>query len=84
LIFREDIDVGTLMLGDLQKKSHCVQLQVEKVIQSLQRLRSTQLRLFNCALGVEETTDDIAEDVHCTRLLLGAAVDKPFVTTLEK
>lgn len=76
------------MLGDLHKKSHCVQLQVEEIVQGLQHVRSTQLRLFNCGLGVEEATNDIAKDVHCTRALLGEvvamALDKPSETTLGK
>ena len=74
LIFREDVDVGTSMVGDLHKKSHCVQMRVEEMAHGLQRVRSTQLRLFNCGLGEEEPTNDIAEDVHCTRALLGEEV----------
>ena len=74
LIFWEDVDVGTSMVGDLHKKSHCVQMRVEEMAHGLQRVRSTQLRLFNCGLGEEEPIDDIVEDVHCTRALLGEEV----------
>ena len=74
LIFREDVDVGTSMVGDLHKKSHCVELWVEEMVHGLQHVRSTQLRLFNCGLGEEEAIDDIAQDVHCTRALLGEEV----------
>lgn len=77
IIFREDVDIGTLTLGDLHKKSTCVQMRVKDIVQSLQYVRSTQLRLFNCGLGVEETTDDIAPDLHCTRALLFEEVAMP-------
>lgn len=55
------------MLGDMHKKSHNVQLQVEEMIQGLKHVRSTQLRLFNCGLGLEELVDDMAPHVDCTR-----------------
>lgn len=77
MVFREDIDVGSWTLGDLHTKSRCVQLRVEEVVQSLQHVRATQLRLFNCGIGVEEATSDIATDVHCTRALLGEEVVMP-------
>jgi hypothetical protein len=81
LISREDVDVG-----GLHKKNHCVQLRVEKNVRILQHIKSTQLHLYNCALGVETATDDIADDVHCAEALLGKplamAPDKPSVTTL--
>lgn len=77
MVFREDIDVGSWTLGDLHTKSRCVQLRVEEVLQSLHQFRATQLRLFNCGIGLEEATDDIAPDVHCTRALLGKEVVMP-------
>ena len=79
MIFREDMDIGTLTLGDLHKKSTCVKLRVEEIVQSLQLLRSTQMLLFNCGLGVENATDDVVPDIHCTHALLGEEV----VTALE-
>lgn len=84
MVFREDVDVGSWTLGDLHKKSPCVQLRVEEALQSLQHVRATQLRLYNCALGVEDATADIAPDVHCTKALLGEKVvlriEKPETT----
>ena len=77
MVFRKNVDIGTLTLGDLYKKSPCVQMRVEKIVHSLQHVRSTQLRLFNCGLEVEEATDDIALDVHCTTALLGEEVAMP-------
>ena len=74
MVFGEDVDIGTLSLGDLYKKSPCVQMRVHELIHSLQHVRSLQLQLFNCGLEVEEATDDIAPDVHCTRALLGEEV----------
>ncbi len=74
MVFREDIDIGSWTLGDLHKKSPCVQKLMEDAAQSWQRVRATQLRLFNCGLGVEEAADDIAPDVHCARALLGEDV----------
>lgn len=71
LLFREDIDIGSAMIGDLHKKSKSVQMQVAEVQERLVRLRVTQLRLFYCGLGLQEPTSDIAADVPCARLLLG-------------
>ena len=65
------------MLDDVHKKSPYVQMRVEEIVQSLQHVRSTQLRLFNCGLGVEEATNEIAPDLHCTRALLGEEVAMP-------
>ena len=86
MVFHKDMDVGSLTLGDLHKKSSCVQLRVEEIVQRRQHVRSTQLRLFNCGLGVENATDDIVQDLHCTRALLGEEVvipmEKPSGTTM--
>lgn len=71
LLFREDIDIGTGMLGNLHKKSKILQMQIAKVQEGLVQLRATQLRLFYCGLGLQEPTSDIAADVACTRLLVG-------------
>ena len=75
MVFREDVDIGTLWVGDLHKKSRCLQMRVEEIVQSLQHVRSTSVRLFNCGLGAEDATDDIAPDLHCTRALLGEEVE---------
>lgn len=71
------MDVGSLMLGDLHKKNSCVQLRVEEIVQRRQHVRSIQLRLFSCGLGVENATDDIAQDLHCKWALLGEEVVMP-------
>ena len=87
MVFHEDVDIETLTLGVLHKKSHYVQIRVEELVQSLQHVRSTQLRLFNIALGVEDATDDIVPILYCTRALLGEKVvqpkEKSSKTTLE-
>jgi hypothetical protein len=71
LLFREDIDIGSAMIGDLHKKSKRVQMQVAEVQEGLVQLRETQLRLIYSGLGLQEPTSDIAADVPCARLLLG-------------
>lgn len=76
MVLCEDVDVGILTLDDLHKKTPYVQMRVE-IIQSLQHVRSTQLRLFNCGLGTEDAIDDIAPNLHCTRLLMGEEVVLP-------
>ena len=77
MVFREDVDIGSLTLGDLHKKSHCVQMRVEGLVQNLQHVRSTQLQLFNCGLGVENAIGDISSDIYCTLALLGEEVEQP-------
>lgn len=71
LVFREDMDIGTVVLGDLQRKSKCIKLRVEEMVEGLKQLRSIQLHLMNCGLGLEDATDDIAPDIDCTKALLG-------------
>lgn len=70
LIFREDMDVGFVVLGDLPKKSRCINMRIEEIVGSLKALRSTQLHLMHAAMGLEDPSDDIAADVHCARALL--------------
>lgn len=77
MVFREDVDIGSFTLGDLHMKSHCVQMRLEGLVENLQHVRSTQLRLFNCGLGLENATEDIDSDIHCTLALLGEEVEKP-------
>lgn len=71
LTFREDMDIGSVIVGDLHKKSKCVQVRVAEVQEKLIHFRRMQLHLFYCGLGLEEPTDDIAPDVACTRSLFG-------------
>lgn len=44
------------------------------MVQGLKHVRSTQLRLFNCGLGLEEPIDDIAINIDYIRSLLGKEV----------
>lgn len=75
LIFREDIDVGRVMLGDLHQKNKYVKLQVDEMVQGLKRLRSIQLNLMNYGLGLKDPTDNLTFDIaSSTRALLGEAV----------
>lgn len=71
LICREDIDIGSLMVGDLHKKSRCLQMRMAEAQERLLELRRTQLNIFYSGLGVEEPADDVAADVPAARLLLG-------------
>ena len=71
LTFREDMDIGSVFVGDLHQKSKSVQMRVAEVQDLLIHFRRTQLHLFYAGLGLEEPTDDIASDVDSVRLLLG-------------
>lgn len=71
MIIREDADIGSVVIGDIQKKSECVQQRLREAIEILSALRSTQLRLLYAGLGVEDPGDDIAEDVPLMRTLVG-------------
>ena len=77
MVFREDVDIGTLTVGDLHKKSQCMQMKVEELLQNMEHVRSAQVHLFNYGLGVQDATDDIADNLHCTRALLGEEVVQP-------
>lgn len=70
MVIREDVDIGSVVVDNLHMRSECVQLRLEKVVDALVRLRRIQLGLFYCGLGLEEPTDDIADDVPLTRILL--------------
>lgn len=71
MVIREDADIGSLVLGDVHKKSKCVQLRLRDAIEVLTHVRSTQLSLFYSGLGLQDPTDDIADDVPLMRSLLG-------------
>ena len=68
-IFREDVDIGSAMVGDLYKKSKYLELRIQEVQEGLINLRRMQLHLLFCGLGLEEPTDDIAPDVAYVRSL---------------
>lgn len=71
MVIREDADIGSVVIGDIQKKSKCVQLQLCEAIELLSALRCTPLSLLYSGLGLEDPTDDIAEDVPLMRTLVG-------------
>ena len=71
MLVREDANIGSVVVGDIYKKSTCAQLRLGDVIDALTTLRRTQLSLFYTAMGLQEPTDDIAEDVAVTHKLLG-------------
>lgn len=75
MVFREDEDIGSLWVGDLHKKNRGVQMRIEEIVQSMQHVRGTTMRLFNSGMGVEDATDDIASDVQFTRALFGEEVE---------
>jgi hypothetical protein len=69
MVIREDVDIGSVVIGDLHKKSQCTQLRLGEVVDVLVELRRTQLNLIYCGLGLEKPTDDIADDMPITRTL---------------
>ena len=71
LTVREDMDVGSSVIGDLHRKSGCVQIRLGEVVDTIVAFRNTQLNLIYCGLGLDEPTDDIASDVLSTMTLVG-------------
>lgn len=69
MVIREDVDIGSVVIGDLHKKSQCTQLRLGEVVDVLVELRRTQLNLIYYGLGLEKPTDDIADDMPITRTL---------------
>jgi hypothetical protein len=65
------VDVGSSVIGDLHRKSGCVQIKLGEVVDTIAALRNTQLNLLYCGLGLDEPTDDIASDVLSTMTLVG-------------
>lgn len=89
LIYREDIDIGFVLLGDLQKRCKCVYKRKQQLIDSLKELRSTQLRLMYAAMELEDPSDDIAADVASVRAILYKGIDadgmfNPFEDDISK
>ena len=70
LVFREDMDVGFVVVGDLHKKCKCLQTRVQGIVDNLKALRETQLHLMYSVMGLEEPSDDIAADIDSARALL--------------
>lgn len=68
------MDIGTFVLGDLDKKNQCIILWVEKMVHGLKHLRSIQLHLMNCGLGLEDSRNDVTFDIDYTKALLDEAV----------
>lgn len=71
MVIRENADIGSVVIGDIHKKSKCAQLRLAEAIEFLASFRRTQLNLLLSGLGLQEPTDDIAEDVAATRTLIG-------------
>ena len=80
LVFRKDIDIGFVVLGDLQKKCKYVILHKQQITESPQPLRSIQLRLIYATMEMENLTEYIAMDVDFIRMNLykGPLVDTIF------
>ena len=80
LVFRKDIDIGFVVLGDLQKKCKYVILHKQQITESPQPLRSIQLRLIYATMEMENLTEYIAMDVDFIRMNLykGPLVDTMF------
>lgn len=71
LVIREDVDIGSVVVGDIHRKSTCAELQVADAIEVLARLRNTQLDILYSGLGLKDPTDDIVDDIAVSRTLLG-------------
>lgn len=71
LVIREDVDIGSVVVGDIHRKNTCAELQVADAIQVLARLRNTQLDILYSGLGLRDPTDDIVDDIAVSRTLLG-------------
>jgi len=71
MIIREDADIGSLVLGDVHRKSKALQLRLRDAIEVLTYVRSTVLNMLYSGLGLQDPTDDIADDVPLMRTLVG-------------
>lgn len=80
LIFREDIDIGLVIIGDMHKKNKCIQFKISEVQDTLTHLRISQVQLFNTSLGLEKPTDDSTIEVASVKLFLGEVLAYLLVT----
>lgn len=71
LVVREDPDIGSVVVGDIHKKSKYAQLRFFDATEFLGSLRRTQLSLLYTSMGLQNPTDDIADDVATARTLFG-------------
>jgi hypothetical protein len=71
MIVREDADIGSLLLGDVHRKSKALQLRLRDAIEVLTYVRTTGLNMLYSGLGLQDPTDDIADDVPLMRTLVG-------------
>lgn len=71
MVVREDADIGWVVVGDLHKRSTCAQLRLGDAVEVLASLRRIQLGLLYTGVGLQDPTDDIADDVAATRALVG-------------
>ena len=67
MVICDDVDIGSVVVGDIHKKNTCAQLRLAEAIEVLVALRRTQLNLLYTGLGLEEASDGIVEDVATTR-----------------
>lgn len=71
LIVREDMNVGSLVFGNLNRKSGCAHIRLEEVMDTIAALKNTQLNLIYCGFGLDEPTNDIISNVLNTLTLVG-------------
>lgn len=81
---REDVDIGSLKINNLQKKSRCVQIKLGEVIDVMPALRHTQLNFIYYRFKLNEPIDDIAPDVSNTLSLMDKFRQMPQLLHITK
>ena len=71
LIVRVDMDNRSSVIGDLHRKSGCVQIRLGEMVDTIAALKNTQLNLIYCGFGLDEPTNDIISNVLNTLTLVG-------------
>jgi hypothetical protein len=71
MVIREDADTGSIVVGDIHKKSKYARQRITKALAILSSVRQSQLSVLYCGLGLQEAIDETADDVGVARTLLG-------------
>ena len=64
------MDNRSSVIGDLHRKSGCVQIRLGEMVDTIAALRNTQLNLMYGGFGLDEHRDNIKSDVLNTLTLV--------------
>lgn len=74
---REDVDIGSLVINDLQRKSHCEHIRLDEMVDVMFTLKYIQINLIYYGFGLRKLIDDIAPNVPNTLSLMGEFPQMP-------